>query len=680
MQIFSKPLAAVALLGLLHAAGCAPKVAQTGLENAVRGSAGHAELPLWRSPSGRKVFVEADLGDGKPRLFLLDTGADISVLSAESAAELGIVASDSGAGALAGLGGRVQQWKSAIVPEVGLGPYGVTNVMFAVGLPGIPERVGMAPLAGILGNNVWSHFQVVVDYPANTLELWRDGLPIPETASSLWFDGSHIRTWATLEMQPPDGGPAVRHAWTVEVDTGATGLLLYGDQQGDARPLLKLARPGEEPIFGVGADAAMPLSTFMQQTLRLPVVAVELGGARIEEAVQTSWLPDPGNNQPLRLQGLAGHELFDEHRLILDYLGRSIALAPSTRPPVDRDVHAWALDQLKRARTRDDRLARARLNAGLGHEDEARGELRRLLREDPDDTDVRVLLARLERFGGEAALALEHLSALPVEALVDQGEILAVVNSTWLAGDRDAARTLADRAVAARPDDPGAWLALSDIARVQHDLATARSSLRTATKLTGEPDSHLLRRALLAQAEGDLHGAITHLRRMIQLYPGAPVTPWIYAWTVRQTAEADLAIEDLDKARERLHDGEGPLDFLAAAYRLLNRPDLARSLMDAGIARDCGLATEAPDRQNCEAWYRAVAGVDLDGARTRIDAAVQARPQNHQFLDTLAVVLEAQGAASAARDAAWAAARTNPEDVYLLWQADRLAAAATDGG
>ena len=672
------------LVILLSAGACAPKTATRPGLSARRQAGAAAVLPLWRSPSERKIFVEADLGDGKPRLFLVDTGADISVLSAEAAEELGLETADSGAGALAGLGGRVARWESATVPAVGLGPVAAADILFAVGLPGVPERVGMAPLAGILGNNVWSQFQLAIDYPADTLELWTGDMPVPDSASSLWFDGSHIRTWATLELAPPGGGPPVRHAWTVEVDTGATGLLLYGDQDGEALPLLPLASRGEEPILGVGAGEGVPLSSFMRETLRLPVVAVELGGARVDEAIQTAWMPAPDRGTPLRLKGLAGHELFDDHRLVLDYPGRSIALVPSAVPLADRtgprppthSVNHWALDQLRRPETRDEKLARARLLAVLDRPDEARASLERLLRRSGEDVELRVLLARLHRMRGEADRATSLLSVLTTAELVDHDEIVAMTNSAWLSGDAERARALAAEAVAARPTAPGAWVAQADVAWLEGDAALARHALRQAEQHAEEPDGYLLRRALVAHQEGDLYGASTHLRRLLQLYPGAPVGPWMYAWVVAGTDEAPLAVDDLGRARERLHEGEGALDFLAAAYRTLGQPAEARALMEAGRARDCPQATTEDGRLNCEAWYRAVAGVELAEARQQIDAAVAADPQNHQYLDTLAVVLEAQGEARAAREAAWSAARTNPADVYLLWQATRLAAAA----
>ena len=79
---------------------------------------------------------------------------------------------------------------------------------------------------------------------------------------------------------------------------------------------------------------------------------------------------------------------------------------------------------------------------------------------------------------------------------------------------------------------------------------------------------------------------------------------------------------------------------------------------------------------NCQAWYQALVRQLLDDARIRIDRAIEASPDRAEFLDTLAMVLEAQGHLAAAKDAATSAAKLAPDDVYLLLQAIRLTHAA----
>src|SRR5262245_51506467 len=86
---------------------------------------------LWRAqPGAEKIYVAADPGDGKERLFLLDTGAAISVLSREVADELGLTVEDSGQ-FIVGLGGQAA-WEKATIPVLHLGPFEVKGVDVAV--------------------------------------------------------------------------------------------------------------------------------------------------------------------------------------------------------------------------------------------------------------------------------------------------------------------------------------------------------------------------------------------------------------------------------------------------------------------------------------------------------------------------------------------------------------------
>ena len=102
--------------------------------------------------------------------------------------------------------------------------------------------------------------------------------------------------------------------------------------------------------------------------------------------------------------------------------------------------------------------------------------------------------------------------------------------------------------------------------------------------------------------------------------------------------------------------------------------------MALGRDHDCPLAKNPMGEKNCEAWYLALSHQDLPEARKQIDAAVAADPNRPEYLDTLAVVLHAQGDVADARTAAFRAAALAPDDVYLLWQAARMddEARATD--
>ncbi|HCH65456.1 MAG TPA: hypothetical protein DFR83_21805 [Deltaproteobacteria bacterium] len=638
-----------------------------------------ATLDLWASgPAGTKLYVEADLGDGEERLFLLDTGADISAMSSEVAQALGLepVAQRGG---VAGMGGRVQGWSAVQVPTVDVGPFSVHSITFAVGVPGVPTHAGLVPVAGILGSNVWHHFQLAVDYPSHTLELYRPGtMPVPTEAVPMYLNRGHTRIAADLLVVDAAAPGGVReHPWELEVDTGAYDLVLAGAPE-HADTLSTLATTGVEPILGIGADDTLPVSSFLRTTRRLPVHGVRIGDTVIEEPLDARWVDYSGSTgfAPPDMPGLIGHKLFDAHRLVLDFPGRRMAVEPPQRAPRERDIHQWALQRLKRPQNAYEVRYRAKLLVSTDRMEDALDLLRSHLELHPEDLEGVVLWSFLERASGDPETADTLLDRLTAEQLVEYGSIIEAVNSRWLAGHHEAALKLAEDAVRAVPDSPAAHVALADARTAQKDWAGARRALRTANELADNPDGQLLRRAWVAASEGDVPAALTHFRRRLDLYPQGPFTPWLYAWTARHHDLSPLVVRDLTRAMGRLHPGDGPLDFVAAAYALLGDTPAAQDARLEGIDRDCERAASDASRANCEAWYAGLVGADLDTAWTQIQSVVDNDPHRSEYLDTLAVVAEARGDLEAARSAARTAARLSPADVYLLWQVRRLDATA----
>ena len=153
------------------------------------------EVDLLRSGAGSpKVFVQALLPDGEPGLFMVDTGADISVLSAATAERLDLDIMR-GFGQVAGIS-AVTSMDGANLPHLRIGEAIVRDVEVAVGVPGVPETFAMMPLDGILGNNVWQHFTLEIDYRANMMLLHQPGsVRVPKRRSArMRFDGGHLHT------------------------------------------------------------------------------------------------------------------------------------------------------------------------------------------------------------------------------------------------------------------------------------------------------------------------------------------------------------------------------------------------------------------------------------------------------------------------------------------------------
>jgi hypothetical protein len=102
--------------------------------------------------------------------------------------------------------------------------------------------------------------------------------------------------------------------------------------------------------------------------------------------------------------------------------------------------------------------------------------------------------------------------------------------------------------------------------------------------------------------------------------------------------------------------------------------------MQQGAARDChDLPQSDSSRDNCIAWYHALAGVDLDDALVRVDRALAKDGRRSDYLDTKAMVHLARGEGALAYEAALDAARLAPDDIYMLWQVERMAARGAGG-
>lgn len=634
-----------------------------------------SELLAWRPyEEADKLYVLADPGDGVERFFLVDTGASVSVVTVEVAQALDLKIEDQGE-QLVGLGGRAS-WLRASLPSVKLGRYEVPDVEVAVGVPGVPTMAGLAPVAGILGNNVWGRFQVTIDYKANLIALSRPGVtPIPASAAPMAFNGQHAATAVSLLVDDGDGEPT-RQTVVLEIDTGARGIVLSGD---GGAPLQPFATEGEEMILGVGAPDDVPVSNFFKLTRRVPLVGIEAGGALIRRDMELTWLNFDGETTPVGppgMPGLLGHEALDGYRVMFDFPGGRFAILPSTEAPVHHDMHEHMERQLRGHHDPLSLLARAELRAWMEDEEGARELVEKVLEKQPTNLDARLLRAHIDRATGHPSEALAALRALTPKDLSESAEIVAVVNGLWLAGEGEAGLKLAERATTDAPTASEGWVALSDAARLSGDLDRAREALAETNRLDERPDGHLLRRALLATAENDRDGALTFARRLLDRAPGWGATLWFYAMLVAGTEDVDMFRADLDRVMRRLHPGDRPYDFAAAALLLIGDAKAAAELAELGRARDCTDGLEAPNRDNCEAWYLALGGLDLNSADERITRAVAAAPDRPEFLDTLAVVRLAQGRLPEARDAAWRAASSTPDDVYLLWQAWRIDAAA----
>lgn len=655
------------LLSLVLADAPKPATLQRGVRE--------SSLDIWRPwKDADKIYVMVGLPDGSEELFLVDTGASVSVLNTDVAKRLGIQGRDTGE-FLQGLGGAAP-WIQATLPTIKLGDFTLTGVDVAVGVPGVPDLAGVLPIAGILGNNIWSNFTMVVDYPADLLELYKkNAYKVPRKAHPMSYDGYQPAT--TMVVRAEKDGKVEEAEVLLEIDTGAHDLLFAGVTGEPFRPVSSV---GVEPVLGVGADLdSLPEADFLQLTRHIPVTTLRLGPHDVDFEQEARWLgADGATSRPTNMRGLIGYEVFKNHRLVLDYPGQRLVLEDSkVHPARDFDaVAAYLQRELELHGQAPERaLVRARLQIGSDDISGARKSVEEALQKLPDNVELRVMLARIQRYEGQIEEAITTLRDLDPKQVSDEGEWLAFINALVLSGHTEEALRRAEAALNLPEiqDYQGEFLvAVSDALLANGKLAQAAAAIDEATRISGGRNGHLLRKARIAYAEQDRYGTIVVLRRLMDIYPLNGVPMWLYALMSQPRDQETFAV-DLETALARLHPGDQPWDFAGAAWQIIGQKEKAKAALDAGYARDCE-DLDGSERANCDAWYWSLGEQRPEEAQARIQEALKDQPTNSAFEDTATVVALAAKKPAEALAHARRAAVLSPDDPYLLWQLSRLEA------
>jgi predicted aspartyl protease len=130
------------------------------------------DVPVRTTSSGflsGEVFIE---GIAKPLNFIIDTGATISVISERAAAlEEAQGFLKQGRMRVFGAAGIAEDVKTAVLPKVVIGSYGLDKIDAAIlDLEPVNETAGFQQ-SGILGGNFLRHFRVVFDFQKGIVRL-----------------------------------------------------------------------------------------------------------------------------------------------------------------------------------------------------------------------------------------------------------------------------------------------------------------------------------------------------------------------------------------------------------------------------------------------------------------------------------------------------------------------------
>ncbi len=240
----------------------------------------------------------------------------------------------------------------------------------------------------------------------------------------------------------------------------------------------------------------------------------------------------------------------------------------------------------------------------------------------------------------------------------------------------DTAQIMVRLALDMRPDLTAARILLAEIEDAQKQPAAALATLAPVSAQDPLAPLVQLRRAILLDEDGKAEGAESLLQQIAREHPDRP-EPWAQLGDIlrRQNKFAESA-KDYAAAIERVgvpSRVNWPL-FYARGIAYERAGDWPKAEQDLVYALK--LSPEQPSVLNYLAYSWADRGEHIEEARGMLDRAIQARPNEGAFIDSLGWVLLRQGDTSGAIKQLEHAVELQPEDSVINGHlGDALAAA-----
>jgi hypothetical protein len=273
-----------------------------------------ADLPMLEDHG--HVFVAGSVGSTSGLWLALDTGASASVLDADLARRLGIEAGERGQAG--GAGGVVEtavaRGVAVSLPGVPLGRLDLDTLP----LGPISSRQG-APIALVLGYELFSRFAVELDYENGRLRLWDPGSYLtPADATSLPIDIVHNHPYVEATVRSR-GGATIQGRFVI--DLGSAQSVILTPRVVEEHRLLLSTPTLQGRAGGVGG-------TFAIHTGR--VASLQVGPFTVRDVVAVL----PLGGVVADAEGAAGNlggGFLRRFRVVLDYSRRRMLLMPNDR-------------------------------------------------------------------------------------------------------------------------------------------------------------------------------------------------------------------------------------------------------------------------------------------------------------------------------------------------------------
>jgi hypothetical protein len=297
----------------------------------VRFASGKSALKIPFELFGNLILVQVRVNNSDSLRFILDTGADTSVIDAQRAKALRL--KSQGKIVASGAAGSAEATLTKGISVSLSGVELLDQTIYVLPLESL-SALGRK-IDGVLGNDVLKEFVVEIDYSDGTINLYEPrsyrysgaGTVIPlMMAEGLLF----VRAIIT-----PQGRAPIEAKF--EIDSGSTGAILLNTPFVQSHNLLAtVPKTIETKTGGVGGTAKMLIGR---------VSRVTLGRLVIERPITHFSQATQGDYASLKYDGLIGDQILRRFKVTVDYSRHQMILEPTPHfaEPYEIDMSGMAL-------------------------------------------------------------------------------------------------------------------------------------------------------------------------------------------------------------------------------------------------------------------------------------------------------------------------------------------------
>jgi hypothetical protein len=287
-----------------------------------RFATGHAAKGIPFNFENDHLMVNGRVNGSKALWFMLDTGAEATIVNKSRLLELGVKAF--GASSING-GGNSTEFAFADVAKFEVGDATLLNQRVGViDLSGLEKIYGM-PMGGLLGYDFFSRFVVRVDYEAKTIDLldpsdYAYGGFAPSVPFVLEGRCPHVGSTIEVPTLPPIAADLI-------IDAGAADTVNLTSRFVKEHKLLEYAR--KKPAAGPNTMAGSEKEFFAQTSVRGRLSGLTLGPFALQDIPSNLMVGTKGAYASEKFSGTVGEGVLRRFNTIYNYSQSVMILEPN---------------------------------------------------------------------------------------------------------------------------------------------------------------------------------------------------------------------------------------------------------------------------------------------------------------------------------------------------------------